>query len=96
MELGIKVKAIRLEEEYSQAAMAQLIDIPLISYQNYEQGKTTINEKNLIKITQNPLLEKYALWLVTGKAAPESGQICPAFSIQEQLGIIDKGVEKRA
>lgn len=96
MELALKIKAIRIEEGLSQLELAQLIDISKGTLQNYEQGKNLLSEINLMKITNHPQLFKYTLWLMTGKTAPESGQICPAFSIQEQLGIIEPKAEKRA
>lgn len=96
MELGKKIKAIRIEEGLTQSEMAQVIDIPLISYRNYEYEKSTINEKNLIKITKNPQLFKYTLWLMTDQVAPESGQICPAFSIQERCGLTVQHAKKQA
>ncbi|EAW3609502.1 C protein [Salmonella enterica subsp. enterica serovar Stanley] len=32
------------------------------------------------QILNNPRFEKYALWFMTGKIAPESGQIAPALA----------------
>ncbi len=90
MELGKKIKAIRLAEEMSQPAFSQLIDISIHSLRGYEQETRALTEENLIKITSNQQLEKYAFWLMTGKVLPESGQICPDFSIQERCGIISK------
>lgn len=48
-------------------------------------------------ITNNERFEKYTYWLMTGKTLPESGQVCPDFSILSQCGIIDaETMEKRA
>ena len=34
----------------------------------------------MMKILNTPRFEKYALWFMTGKIAPESGQIAPALA----------------
>lgn len=94
--IGKKIKAIRIEESISQTEFAQLIDISVSTVRAYEQNINIPDGKSLEKITNHPQLFKYTLWLMTGKTAPESGQICPAFSIQEQLGIIEPRTEKRA
>ncbi|MFH7179858.1 transcriptional regulator, partial [Klebsiella pneumoniae] len=31
-------------------------------------------------LTQHPLFEKYTLWLMTDKTAPQAGQIAPALA----------------
>lgn len=33
-----------------------------------------------MKLTQHPLFEKYTLWLMTDKTAPQAGQIAPALA----------------
>ena len=62
MELGVRVKSIRLEENLSQSEFANLIGISKGTLQNYEQGKNQLTETNLIKITNHPRLIKYTLW----------------------------------
>lgn len=96
MELGLKIKSIRLEESLSQSDLAELIGISKGTLQNYEQGKNHLSETNLLKITNHPQLMKYALWLMTGQSAPESGQVCPVFSTQERCGLIELMDVKRA
>ncbi|PKF48704.1 helix-turn-helix domain-containing protein [Enterovibrio nigricans] len=96
MDYGKRLKAIRLEEGLSQSEFSQLTDIPTGTIQNYEQGKRTLNEENLSKITSNSRIFKYTLWLVTGKTAYESGQICPAYSTQEKCGLDVPQDAKRA
>ncbi|AEJ57913.1 transcriptional regulator, XRE family [Escherichia coli UMNF18] len=46
----------------------------------YESGKTIPNAEVIEQILNNPRFEKYALWFMTGKIAPESGQIAPALA----------------
>ncbi|KPU82201.1 XRE family transcriptional regulator [Psychromonas sp. PRT-SC03] len=96
MILGKKLKAIRIQEGLNQIELSQLIDISIDSIRSYETLRRTINEGNLIKITNHERFSKYTLWLMIGQTAPDSGQICPDFSIQERCDIIDAEVVKRA
>jgi len=96
VKLGKKIQAIRISEELSQPDMAQLIDMSVNSLRAYEQAKRGVSEENLIKITNHPRFIKYTLWLMTGETLPESGQICPVFSVLEQCGLTVGGEEKRA
>ncbi|PKF48672.1 XRE family transcriptional regulator [Enterovibrio nigricans] len=96
MILNKKIKAIRLDEGLTQLEFSQLIDIPVISLQNYEREVRNPSSENLMKITEHPRFEKYAFWLVTGKTDYESGHICPAFSTQEKCGLDVPQDAKRA
>ncbi len=89
MNLGKKLKAIRIAEGLTQDEMAQSIDVPVVSWRSYELGKRSVNEKNLIKITKHERFKKYAFWLMTDEVLPESGQIAPDFSILLDCGVID-------
>jgi len=89
MEIEKKIKAVRIAEGLSQPEMAQLVDIPVGSLRNYEQGRRELKTENLMKITSNERFEKYAFWLMTDKVLPESGQIAPDFSILLECGVID-------
>ncbi|CAK1691335.1 Helix-turn-helix transcriptional regulator [Vibrio crassostreae] len=90
MELGKKIKAIRIAEQLTQGEMAQLIDISIGTLRNCEQSRKELKSENLIKITENEHFKKYAYWLVTNETLPESGQISPDFSILLELGIVEK------
>lgn len=96
MDLGKKLKAIRLSEELEREDFSQLIDIPRGTIRNYEQGVNIPRSETLIKITNHPRFKKYTLWLMTGETLPDSGQICPEFSIQESCGLTEGGEGKRA
>ncbi len=89
MNIGKKIKAVRIAEGLSQPQMAQLIDIPVGSLRNYEQDRKELKTENLMKITKHERFEKYAFWLTTDKTLPESGQIAPDFSILLECGVID-------
>ncbi len=92
-----KIKAIRLSEELSQLEFSELVDMPIDSLRSYENERRSVNEINMIKITKHERFEKYTYWLMTGKTLPESGQVCPDFSILSQCGVIDaETMEKRA
>lgn len=89
---------MRIAEGLSQPQMAQLVDIPVGTLRNHEQGRKELKADNLIKITMHEQFKKYAYWLITDKTLPESGQIAPDFSILLDLGIVEDDTEgkKRA
>ncbi|EGY28153.1 putative transcriptional regulator [Candidatus Regiella insecticola 5.15] len=80
MTLSEKIKAIRKSEGLSKAKFCEFTNIPLSTLDKYEMGKFEPSGATLMKITQHPLFIKYTLWLMTGNAAPEAGQISPALS----------------
>ncbi len=89
MNIGKKIKAVRIAEGLSQPQMAQLIDIPVGSLRNYEQDRKELKTENLMKITKHERFKKYAFWLTTDEVLPESGQVAPDFSILLDCGVID-------
>ncbi|PMM76296.1 transcriptional regulator [Vibrio splendidus] len=90
MELGKKIKAIRIAERLSQEEMSQLIDISVGAQRNYEQERREPKGDFLMKITKHERFKKYTYWLMTDEVLPESGQISPDFSILLELGIVEK------
>lgn len=44
---GIRLKEIRIEKKYSQSKLANLLEINRASYNKWESGKSTPNQKNL-------------------------------------------------
>ncbi|PQJ49890.1 helix-turn-helix domain-containing protein [Vibrio splendidus] len=90
MELGKKIKAIRIAERLSQEEMSQLIDISVGAQRNYEQERREPKGDFLMKITKHERFKKYTYWLMTDEVLPESGQISPDFSILSELGIVEK------
>ncbi|HGJ5865989.1 helix-turn-helix domain-containing protein [Arsenophonus nasoniae] len=81
MKLSKKIKAIRIAEGLTQIQFCKIIELSENTLQKYESGAYEPSGINLVKLTQNPRFEKYTLWLMTGKTAPEAGQIEPAFSL---------------
>ncbi|MBX9476803.1 helix-turn-helix domain-containing protein [Yersinia enterocolitica] len=74
-----KITLMRESERItSRVKAAELIDIPSNALWRYETGEAIPKGDIIIKILGNPTFEKYALWFVTGKTAPEVGQIAPA------------------
>ncbi len=95
MDVGIKIKAMRIAEGLSRSDMSQLVDIPLGTLRDYEQEKRSPKSEILMKITKHERFEKYAYWLMTDKMLPESGQIAPDFSILLELGIVEKSTNNK-
>ena len=80
MKLSEKIKAIRVAEGLSQAKFCEIMDMSISTLKKYEGGHAEPGGGVLVKITENPRFEKYALWLMTGKTSEIAGQICPALS----------------
>ncbi|EIA0806111.1 helix-turn-helix domain-containing protein [Vibrio vulnificus] len=90
MDLGKKIKAIRVAEGLSQPQMAELMGMPIGTLRNCEQDRTELGTERLLRITTHDRFKKYALWLVTNETNPESGQVAPDFSILLDCGVIDE------
>ncbi|HDZ8321225.1 helix-turn-helix transcriptional regulator [Enterobacter kobei] len=81
-----KLKAIRKAEGLTQTKFSELSGIALGTIKNYESGQKEPGLSVVLRVTNAPLFQKYTLWLMTDKTAPQAGQIAPAFahSGQEQ------------
>lgn len=78
MEMGQKLKEVRLAERLTQGEICELAGISLPTWKGYEYGKSkSVSSVELLKITMHPRFKKYALWLVTDEIAPECGQVSP-------------------
>ncbi|MFP2469482.1 helix-turn-helix domain-containing protein [Pseudescherichia vulneris] len=77
MKMGQKLRAIRKAEGITQAKFCEISGIALGTVKNYEGGHAEPGIQVILQITNTPQLEKYTLWLMTDKTAPESGQISP-------------------
>ncbi len=78
-----RIREVRVAEGFTQPDFCAETGLKLDTLRKYEQGRTQgIGSAELEKITTHPRFEKYALWLVTGKVAPEAGQISPEIEQQ--------------
>lgn len=68
------------ERIISRPEAAEMLGIPPNALWRYETGEAIPKGDVIMKILNHPRFEKYALWFVTGKIAPESGQIAPALA----------------
>ncbi|HCM7772493.1 MULTISPECIES: helix-turn-helix domain-containing protein [Klebsiella] len=81
LSIGEKIKLMRESERItSRREAAEILGIPSNALWRYETGEAIPKGDVIMKILSNPTFEKYALWFVTGKTAPESGQIEPALA----------------
>lgn len=77
--IGERLLLMRESERLSsRPEVAEMLSIPTNALWRYETGKTMPDVDVVTKILNHPRFEKYALWFITGKTAPESGQIAPA------------------
>ncbi|PCJ22540.1 MAG: transcriptional regulator [SAR86 cluster bacterium] len=87
MEIVDRIRPIREAEGLSQEDFAVDVGLRYQTLRMYETGRTkSIGSEQLSKITGHPRYKKYALWLVTGEAAPESGQISPEIEQERDVG----------
>lgn len=80
MNLGEKIKAIRVAEGLSQSKFCEIMEMSISTLKKYEGGHAEPGGVVLVKITEHPRFEKYALWLMTGKTSEAAGQISPSLS----------------
>lgn len=77
MNIAQKIRAMRKAEGLTQARFCEISGLALSTLKNYEGGHAEPGLQVVLRITNTPLLEKYTLWLMTDKTAPEAGQISP-------------------
>lgn len=77
MKLSEKVRAIREAEGLSQSKFCEIIGLSISTLKKYESGNFEPGGNALVKITTHPIFNKYTLWLMTDKTAPEAGQVEP-------------------
>lgn len=76
-----RLKLMRESERItSRNEAAEIIGIPHNALWRYETRESIPKGDVMMKILNTPRFEKYALWFMTGKIAPESGQIAPALA----------------
>ncbi|NDL64808.1 helix-turn-helix domain-containing protein [Acerihabitans arboris] len=78
MHISEKLKAIRAAEGLSQSQFCKIMGIPISTLKKLEGGHNEPGWITLTTLTQHHQFEKYTLWLMTDKIAPEAGQIAPA------------------
>ncbi|MFW5398130.1 helix-turn-helix transcriptional regulator [Yersinia sp. 1252 StPb PI] len=96
MSIGAKLKVMRESERLiSRPEAAKMLGINNDALWRYEEDKTVPNAEVITKILNHPKFEKYTLWFITGKIAPESGQIAPALAHYGHGEIISSPSEKK-
>lgn len=81
MSVAEKLKIMRESERLTSLPdAAKMLGLNRDALWRYEAGKTIPNTEVIMIILNHPRFEKYALWFITGKIAPESGQIAPALA----------------
>ncbi|MDQ7855502.1 helix-turn-helix transcriptional regulator [Klebsiella michiganensis] len=77
---GKKLREIRKAEKLTQQQFADLTGISLGTVKNYEIGRFEVGLKVLDSVLAIDQFEKYMMWLMKDKTAPEVGQISPILS----------------
>lgn len=76
-----KLRAVRKAERLTQQALSDMTGISLGTIKNYERGFNSVGLQTVELILSVPQMQKYTLWLMTGKTAPSAGQISPPLSL---------------
>lgn len=98
---GKKLRAIRKTEELTQQQFSDLTGISLATIKNYERGRFEVGLKVIDAVLEVERFEKYMMWLMKGKTAPELGQIAPSLSPdgcekpEEVQGLISDAAKSR-
>lgn len=96
MRIGERIKIMRESERLtSLPETAKMLGLNRDALWRYENGKTIPNAEVIEQILSNPRFEKYALWFMTGKIAPESGQIAPALAHYGQESVESDPSERK-
>ncbi|WP_038912374.1 helix-turn-helix domain-containing protein [Dickeya dadantii] len=80
MDIAQKIKLIRKAEGLTQIKFCEISGIALSTLKNYEGGHREPGLQVVLQITNTKQFQKYTLWLMTDKTAPEAGQIAPALA----------------
>ncbi|HAT3761207.1 TPA: helix-turn-helix transcriptional regulator [Citrobacter freundii] len=81
MSIADKLKVMRESERItSLPEAAKMLGLNRDALWRYESGKTIPNAEVVMNILKHPKFEKYTLWFMADKIAPESGQIAPALA----------------
>lgn len=80
MNMGQKIKVIRKAEGLTQSKFCEISGMALSTLKNYEGGHAEPGLQSVMLLTRCKQFEKYTLWLMTDKTAPEAGQIAPALA----------------
>ncbi|ARD63688.1 MULTISPECIES: helix-turn-helix domain-containing protein [Kosakonia] len=95
MTMGQKLKAIRKAEGLTQKKFCEISGIALSTLKNYEGEYKTPGLQVLLQVTNTPQFQKYTLWLMTDKTAPQAGQIAPAIAHNGQESATSNPSEKQ-
>ncbi|EPJ1886396.1 helix-turn-helix domain-containing protein [Enterobacter asburiae] len=80
MKISEKLREIRKAEGLTQKKFCEISGIALSSLKNYEGGHKDPGIQIVTQVLNTPLFQKYTLWLMTDKTAPQAGQIAPALA----------------
>ncbi|KFK93347.1 MULTISPECIES: helix-turn-helix domain-containing protein [unclassified Serratia (in: enterobacteria)] len=94
MNMSEKIRAIRKAEGLTQVKFCEISGLALSTLKNYEGGHAEPGLQAILQLTKSQRFEKYTLWLMTDKTAPESGQIAPGCAHSGQ-GSKDSGLSER-
>lgn len=98
MSFGKRLKAVIKEERFSQKNFATEMNVSLRAIEEYIAERNKPSGDLFMAMGGHKIFRKYTMWLLTGDVEPNSGQVSPDFSTQEQCGLIvtNKDDQKKA
>lgn len=83
--IGKKIRIIRESERLTREQFSDLTGIPASAQKFYETDRvSSVGSDTLLKITSNPQLLKYTLWLMSDLVNENAGQISPELADKEK------------
>ncbi|MEP9223652.1 helix-turn-helix transcriptional regulator [Enterobacter hormaechei] len=75
-----KLRQIRKAEGLTQKVFAELTGLAIGTIKSYEAGHQSARSEIVERVISVLQFEKYTLWLMTDKTAPNAGQVSPSLS----------------
>lgn len=95
--LGKKIREVRDCEGLTREEFSSLTGVAAATLKQYESGRReSISSEILLKITQHPRFQKYALWLMTDMTSEAAGQISPVLSPDGQDDTLNRQKGQKA
>mgnify|MGYP001183595793 CR=1 FL=1 len=98
MSFGQRLKSVIKEEGLTQREFSEEVGVALRALEEYINERRKPSGDLFMRLSENQRFRKYTMWLLSGTVEPDAGQVCPAFSTQEQCGLTtgENDIQKKA
>ncbi|MEN4562344.1 helix-turn-helix transcriptional regulator [Pantoea agglomerans] len=94
MSVGMKMRAVREEELLNKKQLSEMTGINYATLNHYESGRSMPSTEVMMKLLSHPRFYKYTLWVMTDRAAPESGQVAPSDFVLRKVSKLENDGKK--